>query len=72
MNPRNRLTLCQNLSKIGPVVFEILRFENWVLGPRWSHALESTQKGATKILYKKLYQSHPQVFTIRMCREHRR
>ena len=36
MNPRNRLTLCQNLSKIGPVVFEILRFENWFLGPRMS------------------------------------
>ena len=31
MNPRIKLTFCQNLSKIGPVVFEILLLEmdNW-------------------------------------------
>ena len=72
MNPRIHLTLCQNLSKIGPEVFEILRFENWVLGPMLSLLWSATQKGATKILYKELGHSHPQVFTIRMCREHRR
>ena len=65
MNPHNRLTLCQNLSKIGPEVFEILRFENWVLGPMLSLLWSATQKGATKILYKELGQYHPQVSTIR-------
>ena len=65
MNPRIHLTLCQNLSKIGPEVFEILRFENWVLGPMLSLLWSATQKVATKILYKELGQCHPQVFTIR-------
>ena len=59
MFPRIRFTLCKSLRKIGPEVFEILRFENWVLEPKLSLLWRATQKGATKILYKELYQSHP-------------